>query len=458
MLVEHWLEITAGWQAAFCQPRLFRRALCQALGTLVAFGRRTLSRALWAEGHQHLDWSADYRLHARAAWEPQALFQPVLERAMPWCGGRYVAVAVDDTRVHKTGRRIQSAFYQRDPLSPKFRFNLMYGLRFLQMSLLVPLHRLEKASARALPVRFEEVPSLKKPRRKAPPEEWQAWRRQTKLHNLSTHTLASLRRLRVSLDAAGATCRRLLAVGDNSFCNRTLLRPVLDRIEILVRSRRDVKLCRRAAGPGPRFYAQAKFTPEQVRQDDSIPWRKVRIFHAGQWRKVRYKELTEVYWQSGAGQRPLRLLVVAPIPYQAPGCRRKYYRDPAFLLCTDLQATARELLQPYFDRWQIEVNHREEKDTLGVGQAQLRSLHSVPRQPAFVVAAYSALLLAALLTFGPRRGSAFQPLPKWRRNASRPSCLDLITLLRKELAENPAPLQGLGFQLAWKTLGLAAAA
>lgn len=458
MLLDHWLEITAGWQAVFSQPRLFRRALGQALGTLVAFGRRTLSRALWAEGRQHRDWSADYRLHARAAWEPQALFQPVLEKALALCGGRYVSVAVDDTRLHKTGRRIQTAFYQRDPLSPKFRFNLMYGLRFLQMSLLVPLHRVAKASARGLPVRFEEVPRLKKPRRLAPPEEWAVWRLQAKVQNLSTHTLASLRRLRLCLDDAGASGRPLLVVGDNSFCNRTLLRPVLDRTEILVRCRRDLRLCRRASGHGPRFYDEAKFTPEQVRQDDSIPWRKTRIFHGGQWRKVRYKELDEVYWQSGAQQRPLRLFVVAPIPYRAPGRKRTYYRDPAFLLSTDRRGTARELLQPYFDRWQIEVNHREEKDTLGVGQAQLRSPHSVPRQPAFVVAAYSALLLAALLAFGPGRGAAFQPLPKWRRNAQRPSCLDLIALLRKEMVENQAPLQRLGFQLAWKTLGLAAAA
>jgi len=51
----------------------------------------------------------------------------------------------------------------------------------------------------------------------------------------------------------------------------------------------------------------------------------------------------------------------------------------------------RQLLQVYFDRWQIEVNHREEKDTLGVGQAQLRHILSVPKQPAFSVASYSAL-------------------------------------------------------------------
>ena len=139
MLLRCWLDITAGWQSAFRQQRSFRRALGQALGILAAFGRRTLSRALWAEGRQLLDWSADYRLHARAAWQPQDLFQPILDKARPFCRGRYACVAVDDTRLHKTGRRIVTASYQRDPLSPKFRINLMFGLRFLQMSLLTPL-------------------------------------------------------------------------------------------------------------------------------------------------------------------------------------------------------------------------------------------------------------------------------------------------------------------------------
>ena len=104
------------------------------------------------------------------------------------------------------------------------------------------------------------------------------------------------------------------------------------------------------------------------------------------------------------------------------------------------------------------MNHREEKDTLGIGQAQVRSRRSVPRQPAFAVAAYSALHLAALLTYGPGRDAHYQALPKWRRNADRPSCLDLITLLRKEMAENPSLLASLGFRIAWQQLGFAAAA
>jgi DDE superfamily endonuclease len=458
MLLRVLLQLLDGWRPAFHQDRSRRRAAAQALGTLASFGRRTLSRAIWALGRQQRDWSAEYKLHARSDWNPALLFQPVVEQALPFCGGRYVAAAIDDTRLHKTGRLIESAFYQRDPLSPKFRFNLMFGLRFLQISLLVPLYRQQKASARALPVRFEEVPALKHPRRKAPPEQWAAYRRAVKNNNLSTHAVKTIASLRSSLDQAGQKTKRLLMVGDGSFCNRTIFRPALDRTEIIARARRDLKLCRKASAGQRRFYDPAKFTPEQIRQDESLVWHKARIFHGGQWRKVRYKEVSGIYWQSGARQRALRLFVVAPIPYQAPGRKRKYYRDPAYLLTTDLQGSPREMLQAYFDRWQIEVNHREEKDTLGVGQAQVRSRRSVPRQPAFAVAAYSALLLAALLTFGPGRDTHYQPLPKWRRNADRPSCLDLITLLRKEMAENPDLLTPLGFQIAWQDLGLGAAA
>jgi hypothetical protein len=405
-----------------------------------------------------MDWSAEYRLHSRARWQPERLFQSVIEKAVSLCDGRYIAAAIDDTRLHKTGRHIQSAFYQRDPLSPKFRFNLMFGLRFLQISLLVPLYRNQKASARALPVRFQEVPALKHPSRKAPPEQWAAYREAVKKNNLSTHAVATIAGLRRSLDEAGQQSKRLLIVGDGSFCNRTLFTAALQRTEIIARARRDLKLCGKAETGKRLFYDKVKFTPEQVRQDESLIWRKAPIFHGGQWRKIRYKEVSGIYWQSGAQKRPLRLFVVAPIPYQAPGRKRKYYRDPAYLLTTDLTGTPRELLQAYFDRWQIEVNHREEKDTLGVGQAQVRSKLSVPRQPAFAVAAYSALHLAALLTFGPGRDEHYQALPRWRRNADRPSFLDLLTLLRKEMAENPSLLVSLGFQIAWQQLGLAAAA
>jgi hypothetical protein len=97
MLLRALLGLLAAWRPAFAQDRSHRRAVAQALGTLAGFGRRTLSRVIWALGHQQQDWSADYRLHARADWNPDRLFQPLLEKALPLCTGRYVAAAIDDT-------------------------------------------------------------------------------------------------------------------------------------------------------------------------------------------------------------------------------------------------------------------------------------------------------------------------------------------------------------------------
>ena len=436
-LLAAWLDIVADWVVCFPQPRTSRRAVRQALGSLVCLGRRCLSRIIWTNGGQHRSWSIEYFLHSRCRWEPQTLFAPVLRRALPYCPGRLVGVALDETRLRKTGRSIPQAFYQRDPLSPPFHLNLVLGLRFLQASLLVPLHRLGKVGTRALPIRFEQVSRVKKPSRNASPEAWKEYQRMTKLHNLSRHSIQTMGQLRQELDQAGGRDKVLVLAADGSFCNRTCLRAPRDRTEWIVRMRKDAALYFRASPHSRRFYDSEKFTPEQIRQDDSVPWKQTRLFYGGKRRKIRYKEVGPVYWRRGAARLPLRLLLVAPTPYRKRKSSKLYYRQPAYLLTTDLKSSAKPLLQIYFDRWQIEVNHREEKDTLGVGQAQLWNVHSVPRQPVLAVAAYSALLLASLQAFGIERGEAYHPLPRWRRHAHRPSCLDLVTLLRKEIVDHP---------------------
>jgi hypothetical protein len=265
-----------------------------------------------------------------------------------------------------------------------------------------------------------------------------------------------VKQMRQSLDDAGGAQKILLVPTDGSFCNRTVFCAPRDRTEIIARARKDASLCRQAPAGSRRFYDLATFTPEQVRKDDSIPWHTTKIFYGGKRRTVRYKEVDPILWQGGARRHPLRLLVVAPTPYRKRKNARGYYRQPAYLLTTDLKDGAKVLLQFYFDRWQIEVNHREEKDTLGVGQAQLWNPVAVPRQPVLVVAAYSALLLAALCAFGPQRTPDYAPLPKWRRSAKRPSCLDLVTLLRKEIEEHPQIVAHL--HIATPANGLVAAA
>lgn len=267
-----------------------------------------------------------------------------------------------------------------------------------------------------------------------------------------------MEQLRKDLDAAGGAGKTLVLAVDGSFANRTCLRAVCARTELIARTRKDAVLCLGVRQGSRRFYASEKFTPEQVRQDESRAWKTTRVFYGAKWRKVRYKEVGNVYWRSVAARRPLRLLVIAPTPYRKSKSRRLYYRDPASLLTTDLQTGVKALLQIYFDRWQIEVNHREEMDTLGVGQAQLWNETAVPKQPVLAVAAYSALMLASLLAFGPERGAAYAELPKWRRKARRPSCLDLLTLLRKEMVEHPELLAPFDLHPTDRKLTAAAAA
>jgi len=95
---------------------------------------------------------------------------------------------------------------------------------------------------------------------------------------------------------------------------------------------------------------------------------------------------------------------------------------------------------------------------LGVGHALLWNLTAVPKQPVLAVVAYSALLLASLQLFGLERGKAYQELPKWRRHAHRPSCLDLIALLRKEMVVHPELTKNLDLNVSDRGLNQAAAA
>jgi hypothetical protein len=445
-LLECWLETIRPWQAVFAQKRTWVRAARQGLGALLVLGRATVSRILWTSGREQKSWSGEYFLHSRAAWDPHALFTPLLKEGLAFCPGKLVGVAVDDTRLRKTGRSIPQAAWHRDPMSPPFHTNLMLGLRFLQASLLLPLHRTGSFSARAIPIRFEEVSTVKKPGKRASQEAWQQYKVDRKRFNLSQRFVETMAHLRRALDAAGGQRKTLAIAGDGSFCNRTVLATIPQRTILIARARKDAKLCFAAVAGSRRIYAEDKFTPEQVRQDETTVWTTTKLFYGGKRRKIRYKEVSNVLWQSGARTRPLRLFVIAPTPYRKRKSSKMYYRQPAFLLCTDLGSPARQLLQIYLDRWQIEVNHREEKDTLGIGQAQLWNPTAVPKQPALAVAAYSALMLAALKLFGAGRGNAYAQLPKWRRNARRPSCLDLITLLRKEATEHPHLLAHLAFQ------------
>jgi hypothetical protein len=442
MLLREFLFLVQKLRPVFFQKRVYLRALALAFGTLCTLGRRTIARVLAAMGKDQQDWSNDYRLFSRSKWKSADLFVPVIEEALTHCPGTgHIALAGDFTHVPKTGKHIPQVTCMRDPMSPHFHVNLIYGLRFFQVSALCPFrdHKPEALPARSVPICFETAPVTKKPGKKATEEDVAAYKKACKEKLSAKAARQELEELRVRFDEAGAAERRLLATLDGGFCNRVFFEKAFDRIDLIARCRKDAVLCFQAPQQegSRRFYGKQKFTPEEVNHDKSRPWTQENFFYGGKWHSIKFKEVDRVLWQGGTKRRMLRLIVISPLGYHLHKHGKMLYRKPAYFLSDDLSTPASELIAAYLDHWQIEVNHREEKTTLGLGQAQVRNKRSVPRQPAFVVACYAMLLLASLRAYGPERTKDYLPPAKWARDSKRPSCQDMIALLRAQMLTEP---------------------
>jgi hypothetical protein len=184
-----------------------------------------------------------------------------------------------------------------------------------------------------------------------------------------------------------------------------------------------------------RLYGDRAPTPEQLRQDTSVEWESVTVWAAGKEHSFKIKTLAPLRWRAAGAKHDLRLIVIAPLAYRPRKGSRLLYRKPAYLICTDTSIPVQEVLQAYVWRWDIEVNFRDEKSLLGVGQAQVRNESSVEKVPQLIVATYAMLLLAANQTFAGTGLPNTLPPPKWRRNqmSGRPSTQSLVNQMRVEL-------------------------
>jgi len=446
-LLNAFISISEELTPMFKQQRSAHRARRLLLSNLLCVGRHWLTRVLCATGRDQRDWSADYRFFSRSCWKAQDLFTPVVRRTLQYLKpGEPICIAGDETKIRRAGRKVCRSRWMKDPLSPPFQVNFIKGIRVVQFAVVLPLHRIAGVAARSIPVLFEPVEVPAKPGRRASAAEDEAYRKAKKANTMCDQTVEHIKTLRKLFDDQGAVARSILYTLDGGFCNAKIFKAFLERCWVLARCRKDAKLCFAAhdlAHPRKK-YADEKFTPESVRTDASRKWSKGTFFLGGAYRKLRYKEVRNVLWQRGAGLKPLRLIVLAPIPYQLSKHSKLNYRQPAFLLTDATAMSTCALIQCYLDRWQIEVNHRDEKQQMGVGDPQVWNDNSVDRLPAFIVASYAFLLLASLEAYGAKRTDEYLQPPLWRRRRSRPSCEDLLALIRREALENPECLEAMG--------------
>lgn len=410
--------------------------------SLLCLGTHTLTGMLSTCGQQFSDWSASYRLFERERLDPQCFFDTALQTAAACLDADAPLVAaLDDTLLHKRGRSVHGAAWRRDPLGPPFQTNFVWGQRFTQESLMIPdLGNVRQPGpARGIPIAFHHAPTARKPHKRADPAQWDAWRAEQQRTRLSAQGRDQILALRDRIDADPAMVHRALIVCvDGSYTNRTVCAALPPHTTLIGRIRKDARLYALPAMPmqgrGRRpSYGPQLPSPEQLRQDPAIPWRTVRAWAAGDTFDFDVKSIGPIRWRAAGAAHNLRLLIVRPLAYRKRKGAPLLYRDPAYLICTDSTLDEAQILQAYLWRWEIELNFRDEKSVLGVGEAQVRTPAAVAAVPRFQVGLYALLLLAERLLCRPLDRL---PRPLWQRDSptrsGRASTQELLRMYRAE--------------------------
>lgn len=397
-------------------------------------GRHTLTNLLVTGGNQLEDWSAAYRLYSEKRIDCKVILEQIRKEVQALnAGQKRLITALDDSLLPKTGKKIPGVKWARDPMGPPFQVNFVRGQRVIQMSAAVTAD----GQARMIPVLFKDASTPVKPSRKSSEAEWTNYKEECKARRLSVRGVECIQGMRVQMEP---DCDLWVAV-DGSYTNSTVLNNLPDKTVLQGRIRSDARLFylpREAdqAGTGrKRIYGDPAPTPEEILQNENIPWQTVKAYASGRIHEFRVKIVKNLRWRGSGQKQTLQVMIIAPLRYRLNQSSKLLYRDPAYLICTNPEISPEDLLQAYLWRWGIETNFRDEKSLLGTGQAQVRNPASVQAVPQMMVAAYSLLLVAGIKQLGLKGLPPLDYFPKWQNPSQKrgASTNDLIKLLREEL-------------------------
>ncbi len=340
----------------------------------------------------------------------------------------YVAV-VDGVQVPRHSHRMPGTSWLKHPKTPPFMPGPHRAQRFLHLAALLP--RSAQGYTRALPLRWE--PSFPEkavlPEGTEPCKQWEA-------------ALHAVRWLRARLDAAGREGQKLLVLGDGDFSVAKMRALVPEGVVLMTRFARN-RILREPPGPEevrrgrPRLYGERARRPFEWLGERS-GWRQARL-------RVRGRAISPLYRVEGpfllerAPERPVFLLVVAGV-MRAAGGRRRARRDPAFWVVSAVREgdgwrlpyPAEELLGWAWQRWEVEVCHREMKTGFGLGEMQCWSEGAAVLSVRWQAWAYGVLVLAGYRAWGLGVGPILPP-GRWWGGAKRWSLGSLWRGYRSEL-------------------------
>ncbi len=429
-LLQNLMALLAAQRSVFRQERTFLRALGLFLAEVFLFARHTVTQGLLALGVTDADWSAWYRLFSWGRFQPEVAAACLVKETVKEVPAEALyVVGVDGVQVPRHSLKMPGTSWLKAAGTAPFKPGIHRAQRFLNLSWLVPP---QQGYSRAIPLTWlpafpaKAVPSVAEARK-----EWEAG-------------LAAIQWVRAQLAAVGRPSQTLLVLADGSFEKVVgFWNGLPEHTLFLGRTARNRVLYALPHAPGgvgrPPSYGERALTPAAWLKERS-GWQKTTLTIRGRARDLTYR-VAGPYVREGLPHQPVFLLVVRGCDRHVHGRRVK--RDPAFFLVSACQQDqtwvlplpAEDLLAWAWQRWELEVEHREIKSGFGLGEKQCWNPRAAVVAVQWSAWVYGVLLLAGYRTWGLLHGPATPA--RWWRGAARWSFNTLWRAYRAALWATP---------------------
>jgi hypothetical protein len=427
VLLSEIMKVVEKCEKLYNQRRVYVRVMGLVLAELMAFGRHTITQLLLVLGNTEDDWSAWYRVFSKKRYDEAATSEVMVKEMLAEVPvNEPFVVGMDGFHVPRCSQTMPGTGWMRGLRTAKFKPGIQRGQRFVEGSWLTPV---VNGFSRAIPFRCLSAFTAKAVASAEPPRTEVA------------AALVLLTWLRNILDAMGRGEQWLVSLHDGSYDTLDYWWQLPKRTIGIVRT-----ACNRALYALPDADAHGN-----ARYGDKAPapkaWLKERkgfqqkeVMVRGVPRAMRYR-LQGPYLRDGLPDTPLFLLVIGG-GKRPPGSRRKQY-DPCFFLISAIRVNDNwtlplpliDILTWLWQRWELEVAHRQMKSGLGLGEKQCWNQHATLATVQWSVWVYSLMMLAGYRMWGNDTGAK---LPgAWQRTPKRWSFNTLWRQLRIELWQHP---------------------
>jgi len=437
------------------------------IGGIHAIGKHRISDIIKAAGpiaHKH--YCTYYRFFSHARWDLDAVGLVLLDLVCRFIKEDTVECVLDDTLARRTGKKVALATMHADPLlKQKGKPFCSYGHVFVVLAVHIKSLSIARVGW-ALPFMFRLFESSKMGGQKDSPHQKRReyWRRKVGKQKRNRRRMTdrkvennkivecqdaqydngplpdNVRQTKLQLAAAMVLKiaehypnRKFRIVADHAYKGKALLHTVLEKVDnVSFISRGDgdaalyklpeKKTNKRGDNRGrPRAKGQRLPTPEKWAEKHPERFVDVTVDIYGHDVKLQVAHLDGIAYRTLPGRLVRYVIVKDP---------NGIYEDQ-YLMSTDIEMTAEQIVVAYSYRWPLELTFKEAKQKLGLQDPQTQLPLSVRRTVPFSLLIYSLVVLW-YLKYGHKLASKLSPKSDpWYTKKPRPSFSDMLATLRR---------------------------